>query len=105
MPCGSKRGRIPLKIGYTVIVNIDVRVNPPAIESVAARLAAFPEIYFLGVCTGGSIYTPARRSGQTSICTSSPRSGYPKVPGIANTSMSVVMRVVIHGASKPLQCG
>jgi len=92
----------PLKIGYTVIVNIDVRVNPPAIESVAARLAAFPEIYFLGVCTGEfDLHASAAfRSNEHMYEFITKRLS--RVPGIANTSTGIVMRVVKREPPTPV---
>jgi len=42
----------PLKVGYDIYAIIQIQVSPPHIESVAETLREFPEIAFLGVCTG-----------------------------------------------------
>ena len=42
----------PLKVGYDIYAIIQIQVSPPYIESVAETLREFPEIAFLGVCTG-----------------------------------------------------
>jgi len=42
----------PLKVGYEVYAIIQIQASPAHIESVAESLAKFPEIAFLGVCTG-----------------------------------------------------
>src|SRR5579862_1419012 len=42
----------PLKLGYQTYANIEILVHPPFLEQAAAMIAQFPEIFFLGICTG-----------------------------------------------------
>jgi Lrp/AsnC family transcriptional regulator, regulator for asnA, asnC and gidA len=42
----------PLRLGYNTYANIEIRVHPPFLEEAAASIAQFPEIFFLGICTG-----------------------------------------------------
>jgi DNA-binding Lrp family transcriptional regulator len=42
----------PLKIGYQTYAYIEILVDPPEMENVARKLADFPEIVFVGLCTG-----------------------------------------------------
>lgn len=42
----------PLKLGYQTYANIEIIVHPPFLESAAGEIAEFPEIFFLGICTG-----------------------------------------------------
>ncbi|MCC6949152.1 MAG: Lrp/AsnC family transcriptional regulator [Bradyrhizobiaceae bacterium] len=43
----------PLKVGYQIYAIIEIQVKLKDIESVAAKLAKFEEISFLGICLGG----------------------------------------------------
>ena len=43
----------PLKIGYQTYAIIQIQVAPPRLEKVAEVLAALPEVFFLGIATGG----------------------------------------------------
>lgn len=42
----------PLKVGYDIYAIIQIQVNPSQLEAAAEAIAKFPEIAFLGVCTG-----------------------------------------------------
>jgi Lrp/AsnC family transcriptional regulator for asnA, asnC and gidA len=42
----------PLRLGYKTYANIDILVHPPFLEEAATSIAKFPEIFFLGICTG-----------------------------------------------------
>lgn len=42
----------PLRLGYTTYANIEILVQPPFLEEAATTIATFPEIFFLGICTG-----------------------------------------------------
>ena len=42
----------PLRLGYKTYANIEILVHPPFLEEAAASIAQFPEIFFLGICTG-----------------------------------------------------
>lgn len=43
----------PLRLGYNTYANIEIVVHPPFLERAAMRISRFPEIFFLGICTGG----------------------------------------------------
>ncbi len=42
----------PLRLGYKTYANIEILVHPPFLERAATSIAKFPEIFFLGICTG-----------------------------------------------------
>jgi Lrp/AsnC family transcriptional regulator for asnA, asnC and gidA len=42
----------PLRLGYKTYANIEILVHPPFLEEAATTIATFPEIFFLGICTG-----------------------------------------------------
>jgi Lrp/AsnC family transcriptional regulator for asnA, asnC and gidA len=42
----------PLRLGYKTYANIEILVHPPFLEEAATSIAKFPEIFFLGICTG-----------------------------------------------------
>ena len=53
----SKTSRVsawadPLRLGYSTYANIEIRIHPPYLEEAATTIAQFPEIFFLGICTG-----------------------------------------------------
>jgi DNA-binding Lrp family transcriptional regulator len=84
----------PLKIGYQVYAVMEIQAEPPAVERVAERLARLPEIYFLGVCTGGfDIFAAAVfRSNEHLYAFLTKRLNL--IPGISRTSTSSIVRVV-----------
>lgn len=92
----------PLKIGYHLNVSIEIRVNPPDIENVAERLAAVPEIYFLGICLGAFdiLATAILRSNEDMYEFLTKR--LTKVPGITHTASTIVIRVVKREAPSPV---
>jgi Lrp/AsnC family transcriptional regulator, regulator for asnA, asnC and gidA len=84
----------PLKVGYDIYAILQIQVNPPQIETAAETLAKFPEIAFLGVCTGAfDIFAAAVfRSNADLYDFLTRRLG--EVPGITRTSSSSMIRLV-----------
>jgi Lrp/AsnC family transcriptional regulator for asnA, asnC and gidA len=84
----------PLKIGYQTYGNIEIQVNPPDIEKVAERLARLPEIFFLGICTGGFDILASAVFHSNEHMYEFMTKRLTRVPGIQRTSTSNVIRVV-----------
>jgi Lrp/AsnC family transcriptional regulator for asnA, asnC and gidA len=84
----------PIKIGYQTYAFIDIRVNPPDLEKVAERLSEFPEIVFVGLCTGSfDIHCAALFSSNEHMYELiSKRLNH--VKGVLQTSTSNVMRIL-----------
>jgi Lrp/AsnC family transcriptional regulator for asnA, asnC and gidA len=84
----------PLKIGYQTYAFIEIQVNPPDLEEVAERLATFPEIAFVGICTGSfDIHVAALfYSNEHMYELITKRLNH--VKGVLRTSTSTVMRIV-----------
>jgi Lrp/AsnC family transcriptional regulator for asnA, asnC and gidA len=84
----------PLKIGYQTYAFIDVQVNPPDLERVAKKLAEFPEIVFVGLCTGThDIHLAALFSSNEHMYELITKR-LNHVKGVLRTSTSNVMRIL-----------
>ncbi len=92
----------PLKVGYQNYTSIEIQVNPPEVEAIAERLADFPEIFFLGICTGGFdiLASGVFRSNEHMYEFVTKRLA--QIPGIRRTSTSNVIRVVKREYAVPL---
>jgi len=84
----------PLKVGYQSYTYIELQVELSQLERVAERVAALPEIFFLGVCTGTfDIFAAAVfRSNDHLYEFLSGR--LTKVPGIQRVCTSNLIRIV-----------
>jgi Lrp/AsnC family transcriptional regulator for asnA, asnC and gidA len=84
----------PLKIGYQTYAFIEIDVNPPDLESAAERLAQFPEIVFVGICTGSfDIHVAALLSSNEHMYEMITKR-LNHVKGVLRTSTSSVMRIL-----------
>ena len=84
----------PLQLGYHIWALMHVQVEMPRVRLVAERLAAAPEVYFVGVTTGsydvfaGAVF----RSNDELLDFITNRLA--KVPGVVRTTTSNVLQVV-----------
>ena len=84
----------PLKIGYQTYAFIEIQVNPPDLEEVAERLASFPEIAFVGICTGSFDIHVAALFYSNDHMYELITKRLNHVRGVLRTSTSTVMRIV-----------
>jgi Lrp/AsnC family transcriptional regulator for asnA, asnC and gidA len=93
----------PLKVGYRTYAFIEIQVNPPDVEQVAERLAGFPEIAFVGICTGSfDIHVAALfYSNEHMYELITKRLNH--VKGVLRTSTSTVMRIVKREFGYPVR--
>ncbi|MBI4608402.1 MAG: Lrp/AsnC family transcriptional regulator [Candidatus Rokubacteria bacterium] len=92
----------PLQLGYQIWAIIEVQAELRKIRPVAQRLAAAPEVYFVGITTGGYDVLAAAvfRSNDELLDFITRRlSG---IPGIVRTSTSSVLEVVKRTMTFPL---
>jgi Lrp/AsnC family transcriptional regulator, regulator for asnA, asnC and gidA len=93
----------PLRIGYQAWVFIEIQVHLPEIDRVTEQLARFPEIIFLGICTGDCdlVATGLFRSNAHMDEFFTKRLS--KVRGIQRTSTLSILRVVKREYAYPIQ--
>lgn len=92
----------PLKVGYDIYAIIEIQVSPPHIEAVAERLAKFPEVAFLGVCTGAfDIFAAAVFHANADMYDFLTRR-LSKVPGIIRTFTSSMIRLIKREYAFPI---
>lgn len=92
----------PLQLGYQIWAIIEVQAELRKIRAVAQRLATTPEVYFVGITTGGYDVLAAAvfRSNEDLLDFITRRlSG---IPGIVRTSTSSVLEVVKRTMAFPL---
>jgi Lrp/AsnC family transcriptional regulator for asnA, asnC and gidA len=92
----------PLQLGYQIWAIIEVQAELRKIRPVAQQLAAAPEVYFVGITTGGYDVLAAAvfRSNDELLDFITRRlSG---IPGIVRTSTSSVLQVVKRTMTFPL---
>ena len=95
----------PLQIGYQTYTMFEMQVSPRHIEKVAQRLARFPEIYFLCICTGAyDIYAAACFRSSEHIHEFI-TSRLADVPEIVRMSTSSITRVVKRESVLPMTDG
>ena len=92
----------PLKVGYEIYAIIQIQVIPPQIAAVAETLGKFPEVAFLGVCTGDfDIFAAAVfRSNADLYDFLTTRLGV--LPGITRTATSSMIRLVKREYAFPI---
>ena len=90
----------PLKIGYQTYAII--QVAPPRLEKVAEVLAALPEVFFLGIATGGFDIVAAAvfRSNEHLYELMTKR--FARIAGIQRTSTLGIVRIVKRAYSYPV---
>jgi len=95
----------PLRIGYQTYTMFEMQVSPRHIERVAKRLAAFPEVYFLCICTGAyDIYAAACFRSSEHIHEFITKR-LARVPEIVRLSTSSITRVVKRESVLPMTDG
>jgi Lrp/AsnC family transcriptional regulator for asnA, asnC and gidA len=84
----------PLQLGYQIWAIVEIQAEMPKIRAVARSLAAAPEVYFVGITTGGYDVLAAAvfRSNQGLLDFITRRLS--RVPGIVRTTTSSVLEVV-----------
>lgn len=88
----------PLKFGYQIWALIEVQVELSKLRSVANALADWPEVFFVGVVSGGyDIFVGALFRTNSDLLTFITEK-LAKTPGIIRTSTSSVLDVVKRGA-------
>ncbi len=84
----------PLHLGYQIWAIIEIQAELPKIRTVAQRLAAAPEVYFVGITTGGyDILAGAVFRSNDELLDFITQS-LAQTPGIVRTSTSSVLEVV-----------
>jgi DNA-binding Lrp family transcriptional regulator len=84
----------PLQLGYQIWAIVEIQAAMPKIRAVAKSLAAAPEVYFVGITTGGYDILAAAvfRSNQELLDFITRRLS--RVPGIVRTTTSSMLEVV-----------
>jgi Lrp/AsnC family transcriptional regulator for asnA, asnC and gidA len=92
----------PLKIGYQTYAIIQIQVAPPRLEKVAEVLAGLPEVFFLGIATGGFDIVAAAvfRSNEHLYELMTKR--FARIAGIQRTSTLGIVRIVKRAYSYPV---
>jgi Lrp/AsnC family transcriptional regulator for asnA, asnC and gidA len=92
----------PLKIGYQTYAIIQIQVAPPRLERVAEVLAGLPEVFFLGIATGGFDIVAAAvfRSNEHLYELMTKR--FARIAGIQRTSTLGIVRIVKRAYSYPV---
>jgi Lrp/AsnC family transcriptional regulator, regulator for asnA, asnC and gidA len=92
----------PLKIGYQTYAYIEILVDPTEVENIAKTLAGFPEVVFVGVCTGSfDIHVAVLfKSNEHMYDFITKRLNI--VKGVLRTSTSTVMRIVKRDLHYPI---
>jgi len=92
----------PLKIGYQTYAIIQIQVAPPRLEQVAEVLAGLPEVFFLGIATGGFDIVAAAvfRSNEHLYELMTKR--FARIAGIQRTSTLGIVRIVKRAYSYPV---
>jgi Lrp/AsnC family transcriptional regulator for asnA, asnC and gidA len=92
----------PLKIGYQTYAIIQIQVAPPRLEKVAEVLAELPEVFFLGIATGGFDIVAAAvfRSNEHLYELMTKR--FARIAGIQRTSTLGIVRIVKRAYSYPV---
>jgi Lrp/AsnC family transcriptional regulator for asnA, asnC and gidA len=93
----------PLKIGYQTYAFIEIQVNPPDLEQVAEHLASFPEIAFVGICTGSFDLHVAALFYSNEHMYELITKRLNHVKGVLHTSTSTVLRIVKREFGYPVR--
>src|SRR5262245_53604565 len=93
----------PLKIGYQTYAFIEIQVNPPDLERVAEHLASFPEIAFVGICTGSFDLHVAALFYSNEHMYELITKRLNHVKGVLHTSTSTVLRIVKRECGYPVR--
>jgi Lrp/AsnC family transcriptional regulator for asnA, asnC and gidA len=92
----------PLKVGYQTYAIIQIQVAPPRLEKVADVLARLPEVFFLGIATGGFDVVAAAvfRSNEHLYELMTKRLA--RIAGIQRTSTLGIVRIVKRAYAYPV---
>jgi Lrp/AsnC family transcriptional regulator for asnA, asnC and gidA len=92
----------PLKVGYQTYAIIQIQVAPPRLEPVADVLARLPEVFFLGIATGGFDVVAAAvfRSNEHLYELMTKRLA--RIAGIQRTSTLGIVRIVKRAYAYPV---
>jgi len=92
----------PLKIGYQTYAIIQIQVAPPRLERVAAALARLPEVFFLGIATGGFDVVAAAVFRSNEHLYELMTGQLARIPGIQRTSTLGIVRIVKRAYGYPV---
>lgn len=92
----------PLRIGYQTYALIEIEARLGHAERVAARLAGFPEIFFLAICTGRYDLMAAACFRSNDEIHDFMTRRLPRVPGIQRTATSNITRLVKRAYAFPI---
>lgn len=84
----------PFQFGYQIWVMVSVEVELAQIRSVANRLAALPEIYFVGITAGGQDLLAAGVFRSNTELVTFMTTRLARIPGIIRTSTTSILEVV-----------
>lgn len=91
----------PLRLGYKTYANIEIVVHPPFLERAASRIVRFPEIFFLGICTGGFDILAVGLFLSNEHMYEFLSGRLAKVPGIDRVSTSHIIRTLKRDFPRP----
>jgi Lrp/AsnC family transcriptional regulator for asnA, asnC and gidA len=92
----------PLRIGYQTYALIEIEAHLGQAERVAARLASFPEIFFLAICTGRYDLMVAACFRSNDEIHDFMTRRLPRVPGIQRITTSNITRLVKRAYAFPI---
>lgn len=84
----------PYRLGYETDTNIGLHVRPDKIAEVARRLASFPEVRYVGICTGAYDIIVAAMFRSNAELLHFLTAELASVPDIVRTETSHVLKVV-----------
>jgi len=84
----------PFKLGFQTYANIEILADPQHLEQAAEEIAKFPEIFFLGICTGAFDILAVGLFRSNEHVYRFLTQQLPKVPGVQRTSTSNIIRTV-----------
>jgi Lrp/AsnC family transcriptional regulator for asnA, asnC and gidA len=94
-----------LKIGYEIYANIEIQVSLPHVERVAERLAKFPEVSYITICTGGyDIFAQAVFRSNKHMYEFLTKQ-LSRVPGVQRMATSHILRTVKREMPPPVTSG
>lgn len=84
----------PLRLGFQIWALLEIQAEMPRIRSVAQRLAAVPEVYFVGITTGNyNVFAAAVFRSNDELLDFMTRR-LSRIPGIVRTTTASIVDVV-----------
>jgi Lrp/AsnC family transcriptional regulator for asnA, asnC and gidA len=92
----------PLQLGYQIWAIVEIQAELKQIRPVAKRLAAAPEVYFVGITTGGYDVLAGAVFRSNADLLDFITGRLSRIPGITRSSTSSVLEVVKRTMTFPL---